>query len=191
VRVKTAHGEPIVCRLTAKAIYAFGQKCTLLMLQDVSDRHRNEVQLFEAIESVMKDTSWFSRSVIERLAVLRAPPGNGSASAALKDLTPREREVIGLISHGLSDAEIAQRLGLTRSTVRNHVATLYSKISVHSRSSAIVWARERGVNIAYPAKSKPGPTPLGSSRLSPVKMNRTSAKRQAWLTEADRALSGD
>jgi hypothetical protein len=59
--------------------------------------------------------------------------------------------VLGLISHGLADVDIALKLGLTRSTVRNHVATLYSKIGVHSRSSAIIWARERGINLAWPS----------------------------------------
>jgi DNA-binding CsgD family transcriptional regulator len=36
-------------------------------------------------------------------------------------------------------------LKLAPNTVRNHVATLYSKLDVHSRSEAIVWARERGL----------------------------------------------
>jgi DNA-binding NarL/FixJ family response regulator len=89
--------------------------------------------------------------VIEKLAGLRSPPRVGARSAEIGDLTPREREVLGLISHGMADADIAAKLGLTRSTVRNHVATLYSKIGVHSRSSAIIWARERGINFAWPS----------------------------------------
>jgi DNA-binding NarL/FixJ family response regulator len=107
--------------------------------------------LYQAIQTVMQDTSWFSRSVIEKLATLRSPPKHGGRAAEIGELTPRERQVLGLISHGLADADIAQKLGLTRSTVRNHVATLYSKIGVHSRSSAIIWARERGINIAWPS----------------------------------------
>ena len=154
-RLKTAHGEVLDCLLSARPIQAFGQGCVLMVLQDVSDRRRNETQLFQAIETVMEDTSWFSRSVIEKLATLRSPPRNGSRAAEMGDLTPREREVLGFISHGLADADIAQKLGLTRSTVRNHVATLYSKIGVHSRSSAIVWARERGINIAWPSAGTP------------------------------------
>jgi PAS domain S-box-containing protein len=151
VRLKTAFGDMLDCLLSAQKVNAFGQTCALLVLQDVSDRRRNEMQLFEAIETVMEDTSWFSRAVIEKLAVLRSPPRSGGRSAAIGDLTPREREVLGLISHGLADVDIALKLGLTRSTVRNHVATLYSKIGVHSRSSAIIWARERGINLAWPS----------------------------------------
>ena len=60
------------------------------------------------------------------------------------NLTSREREVLGLICEGLSDTRIAERLGLKRNTVRNHVSTIYGKIDVHSRSGAVVWARQRG-----------------------------------------------
>ncbi|WP_134621886.1 response regulator transcription factor, partial [Pseudomonas aeruginosa] len=45
---------------------------------------------------------------------------------------------------GLADKEIAKELGLAPNTVRNHVATIYAKLDVHSRGEAIVWARERG-----------------------------------------------
>ena len=155
IRIKSSAGDLLDCLASAEQVYVFGHHCAVLMLQDVTDRRRNEIQLFQAIETVMRDTSWFSRSVIEKLAILRSPPRMGARSAELDDLTPREREVLGLISHGLSDTDIAQKLGLTRSTVRNHVATLYSKIDVHSRSSAIIWARERGVNIAWPPSGSP------------------------------------
>ncbi len=150
-RIKTATGDVIDCLLSAERVHVFGQSCALLVLQDITERRRNEVQLFQAIEMVMKDTSWFSRSVIEKLASVRSPAGPTARSAAVDDLTKREREVLGLVSHGLSDSDIAMKLGLTRSTVRNHVATLYSKIGVHSRRNAIVWARERGINIAWPS----------------------------------------
>jgi PAS domain S-box-containing protein len=155
VRIKGTLGETMDCVISGERIHVQGQPCTLLLMEDVTDRRRNETQLFQAIETVMADTSWFSRSVIEKLAALRAPPRSGGRSTELCELTPREREVLGLISHGLSDIDIADKLRLTRSTVRNHVATLYSKIGVHSRSSAIVWARERGINIAWPSTTTP------------------------------------
>ena len=154
--LKTAAGELLDCLLSAEKVHAFGQTCLLMILQDVSDRRRSEMELFQAIEKVMGDTSWFSRSVIEKLAGLRSPPRTGSRSSEIGDLTPREREVLALISQGMADADIAAKLGLTRSTVRNHVATLYSKIGVHSRSSAIIWARERGINFAWSPGAESG-----------------------------------
>jgi len=150
-RIKTARGEVMDCLVSAELVHVFGQSCAVMVLQDITERRRNEVQLFQALEMVMKDTSWFSRSVIEKLASVRSPGGPSARSAAVDDLTRREREVLALVSHGLSDNDIATKLGLTRSTVRNHVATLYSKIGVHSRRNAIVWARDRGINIAWPS----------------------------------------
>jgi PAS domain S-box-containing protein len=150
VKIKTASGETLDGLLWAERVHMFGQACVLLAFQDVTDRRRNEAELFSAIETVMQDTTWFSQAVIEKLAVLRRPARPGAPVPEINDLTPREREVLGLISHGMTDTDIAEKLGLTRCTVRNHVATLYSKIGVHSRSSAIVWARERGVNLAWP-----------------------------------------
>ncbi|HTZ70349.1 MAG TPA: PAS domain S-box protein [Acetobacteraceae bacterium] len=157
LRLRSAAGEILDCAVLSEQIQLCGQPCSLLILQDVTARRRDEVHLFQAIETVMKDTSWFSRTVIEKLATIRAPAASGSRSTAINDLTKRERDVLGLISHGLSDADIAEKLGLTRSTVRNHVAALYSKIGVHDRRNAIVWARERGINIAWPQAMPPLP----------------------------------
>ena len=66
------------------------------------------------------------------------------ADAEQAELTAREREVLGLIAKGRSDAAIADALSLKRNTVRNHVARLYAKIGVHNRGEAIIWARDRG-----------------------------------------------
>jgi len=147
INIKTAHGDTLDCVVTAAKIWIFGNMCVLLVLQDVSERRRTEAELLSALDAVMKDSSWFSRSVVERLAALRAPSKPGRRVAALGDLTPREKDVLSLISLGLPDAEIAERLGLTRSTIRNHLSTLYSKINVRNRGSAIIWARERCINI--------------------------------------------
>ncbi|KJZ50849.1 MULTISPECIES: LuxR C-terminal-related transcriptional regulator [Pseudomonas] len=65
--------------------------------------------------------------------------------ASAGQLTARERDVLGLICEGLADKEIAARLKVAPNTVRNHAAMVYSKLDVHSRSEAIVWARERGL----------------------------------------------
>jgi PAS domain S-box-containing protein len=184
-KLKTAQNEVLDCLLSARRVNACGKSAVLLVLQDVSDRRRNEAQLFDAIQLVMADTTWFSRSVIEKLAALRAPPRPGLSHAEVGDLTPREREVLGLISQGMTDLDISQKLGLTRATVRNHVATLYSKIDVHSRSSAIVWARERGINVAWastnPAPSRHGQTP--AHRMpAPPKIYRHRATSSAIAT---------
>jgi PAS domain S-box-containing protein len=129
--------------ISAEVVAIAAQDCVLTVMLDITERKRSEADLVAAIEAVMQDASWFSQTVMEKLANLRQPsPGPQTQLAAL---TLREREVLELICQGLGDNEIAQHLGLSRNTVRNHVATLYGKIDVHRRSAAIVWARERGI----------------------------------------------
>jgi DNA-binding NarL/FixJ family response regulator len=104
----------------------------------------------------MQDTSWFSRTVIEKLANMRQPRGSNRPTGGLSELTPREREVLGLICEGLADAEIAKELAVSRNTVRNQVAAIYGKVNVHRRSALIVWARERGVRGGSRDRSRAG-----------------------------------
>lgn len=60
------------------------------------------------------------------------------------ELTRRERAVLHLLAGGLENAVIAQRLGISVKTVRNHVTNIFDKIDVRNRAQAIVQAREAG-----------------------------------------------
>lgn len=63
---------------------------------------------------------------------------------AFGDLSPREREILGRITEGLTNVQIAERLHLSEKTVRNRISGLFAKLGVHSRAQAIVLARDRG-----------------------------------------------
>ena len=64
---------------------------------------------------------------------------------AVTELTPREREILNSFAEGLSDKQIAERLGIGDKTVRNHVASLLSKLDAESRLQALVLAIRYGV----------------------------------------------
>jgi DNA-binding NarL/FixJ family response regulator len=83
-----------------------------------------------------------TRRVIDRLALHAPPP----ASAELLDeLTPREREVLALISEGLSNAEIARALTVEESTVKTHVKRLLMKLGLRDRVQAVIFAYRSGL----------------------------------------------
>lgn len=138
----TREGATIECLLSAEPMSIRDEACVLCVVQDITERKRSDADVVRAIETVMKDTSWFSHTVLEKLAQIRHPVGTRGELAAL---TPREAQVLELICKGHSDSEIAATLKLSRNTVRNHVANLYGKIGVKRRSAAVVWGRERGI----------------------------------------------
>ena len=148
LKLKTRAHQLVDCLVSAETVTIHGQLCILSAFQDISDRKRTEFELITAIEAAMQDSSWLSRKIMDKLAALRGPQGSPAhAEAEQAELTAREREVLGLISKGRSDAAIAEALSLKRNTVRNHVARLYAKIGVHNRGEAIIWARDRGHQI--------------------------------------------
>jgi DNA-binding NarL/FixJ family response regulator len=68
-----------------------------------------------------------------------------SARRRLDDLTPREREVLGLVGRGMSNQEIAQHLVLSPLTAKTHVSRLFVKLGVRDRAQLVVAAYESGL----------------------------------------------
>jgi DNA-binding NarL/FixJ family response regulator len=67
-----------------------------------------------------------------------------AGSPAFAALSARERQVLGLMAEGLSNADIADRLSISEKTVRNHASNIFDKLGVWSRAQAIVFARDHG-----------------------------------------------
>lgn len=153
-KLKSKDGTIHDCLVSAETVVIGGETCVLDVFQDITRRKTSETELVNAIEAVMSDTKWFSRNVMDKLANMRSPQPDGKTKAGLSDLTAKEREVLSYVSLGLADAEIADRLCLAKSTIRNHVARIYGKIDVHRRSEAIVWARERGIDGPDPERQR-------------------------------------
>ena len=83
----------------------------------------------------------FCDQVLEYMGLKGSARGEDPAFASL---SPREREVLALITEGLGNAQIAERLSISEKTVRNHVSNLFDKLGVWTRAQAIVFAHERG-----------------------------------------------
>ena len=106
--IQTSDGDALDCLVSAEKVIILGQTCALIVIQDVTERRQSEVQLFEAIEAVMHDTTWFSRSVIEKLLKARQPASaHAPADKPRGALTKREQEIVGRISQGKSNVEIS------------------------------------------------------------------------------------
>ena len=84
-----------------------------------------------------------TRRLLDRfVGTLPEPP---AGHPALDALTPREREVLGLVARGLSNAEIAGRLYLSEGTVKTHVGRILAKLGLRDRVQAAVYAYESGL----------------------------------------------
>ncbi|MBV9196647.1 MAG: helix-turn-helix transcriptional regulator [Solirubrobacterales bacterium] len=78
---------------------------------------------------------------------IQAPPGAPSEprADALGELSEREREVLGLVAQGLSDAQIAELLVISPHTVHRHVANILAKLRLPTRAAAAARAAHAGL----------------------------------------------
>jgi LuxR family maltose regulon positive regulatory protein len=72
----------------------------------------------------------------------RVPPPPSPAEASVDPLTERELEVLRLLAKGLTNKELAARLVVAPSTVKQHLKNIYAKLDVHSRTQAVARGRE-------------------------------------------------
>jgi DNA-binding NarL/FixJ family response regulator len=104
-------------------------------------------ELIAAIHTIAAGESLLSpsvtRTVIQRMAQQPAP--NASSEVRLDQLTPREREVLGLIARGLSNGQIAAALFVEESTVKTHVGRILRKLRLRDRVHAVIFAYESGL----------------------------------------------
>jgi DNA-binding NarL/FixJ family response regulator len=87
----------------------------------------------------------FKDAVLDFMGMPARPEGEDQA---FQSLSPREREILALLSEGLGNSEIAERLSISDKTVRNHVSNLFDKLGVWTRAQAIVFAGDRGFAAA-------------------------------------------
>lgn len=112
-------------------------------------------RLIEAIRVVHGGEALLSPSITRRLIedfASRSDPIEPRAGL-LDELTPREREVLGLVAGGLSNGEIAGRPVVAEATVKSHVGSVLLKLGLRDRVQAVVFAYEHGIVVP----GDPGP----------------------------------
>ncbi|MFF0214160.1 response regulator [Streptomyces vinaceus] len=107
-------------------------------------------RLLAAIATVHAGEMLFSPRALQGIISAYAGPVARAPHPGLAALTPREREVLGLVGAGLSNADIAGRLVLSAATVKTHVHRCMSKLGVSSRAQAVVLAHESGLVARLP-----------------------------------------
>jgi DNA-binding NarL/FixJ family response regulator len=113
------------------------------LLKDVSSD-----TLVAAIRAATRGESFLQSTVTGRVvaAFTRLLEANGPRTEAfVLPLSPREREILGLVGTGASNKEIADRLCLAEGTVKNHVTSILTKLDVRDRTQAALRARQLGL----------------------------------------------
>ena len=108
-------------------------------------------ELAEAIRTVASGEAVVSPRITQRMLEMFATslPNSGTPAQAsdprIDSLTPREKEILVLMSQGMSNAEIAEHLVVSATTVKTHVGNVLAKLDVRDRVQAVVVAYETGL----------------------------------------------
>jgi DNA-binding NarL/FixJ family response regulator len=151
---------------SAMVITMFGDEASMLaafeagargyLLKDGTEADlASHVQSLHAGGSPM--TPIIARQLLARWHAVRSPVATQEASpktvvrvasaetVKVEGLSPRESEVLDLIARGFIYLEIADRMGVSVSTVQSHVRNIYGKLGVHNKAEAVFEARQCGL----------------------------------------------
>jgi DNA-binding NarL/FixJ family response regulator len=92
--------------------------------------------LAAALRSVAGGSSVLDASMTNQVLNLVRHRGNLSAEEKFHQLSPQERRVVAFLADGLTNKEIGDRLGLTEKTVKNYLATIFTKLNIARRAQA-------------------------------------------------------
>lgn len=112
--------------------------------------------LIKAIKKVHEGEAWLDRSMTASvLSEITRPRKEDPEAAKISALTEREREVIALIAEAVGTKQIADRLFISEKTVRNHLASIFSKLELSDRLELAIYAGRHG--LTDPARKAPSP----------------------------------
>ena len=108
--------------------------------------------LLEALRAVADGEVWLDRASTAQLVAGLSDGTPSRAARRSEQLTPREREVVGLIGQGLANQAIADKLFISQVTVRNHLTSVFRKLKVTSRFQLAIYAITNGLSKLPPKR---------------------------------------
>lgn len=102
-------------------------------------------EVLHAVRGVAAGEAIFGSGLARRMINYFAQARPASPADSFPELTERELEILELLTHNLTNQEIADRLSISLKTARNHVSNILTKLQVADRAAAIVRAREAGM----------------------------------------------
>ena len=99
--------------------------------------------IVKAVRAVSKGTQYYDERIIEKVA--KIPVNSKLPPQQYEELTQREHEILVLASKGLTNKEIGYKLSISSRTAQTHLASIYRKLDVNSRTKAVVKAVKIGL----------------------------------------------
>jgi DNA-binding NarL/FixJ family response regulator len=114
-------------------------------------------ELLQALRVVVRGDALLSPAVTRRLiSEFVARPPDAVTAVGMENLTNREREVVALVAHGLSNDEIAESMVLSPATAKTHVSRAMTKLGARDRAQLVVFAYQTGLVSPRSAGQLPG-----------------------------------
>jgi DNA-binding NarL/FixJ family response regulator len=139
-RVKAELPETRIVMLTASGSDEVFRQAISAGCSGYVTKDQSVDQLVLSVRAAYKGEALISPEMLSRLV---SKPGDATKPG--HDLTTREIEVLKLVARGLSNAAIAEKLGIRLATVRNHVQSMISKLYAHSKLEAVAVAVRAGI----------------------------------------------
>ncbi|MGY1769662.1 response regulator [Blastococcus sp. SYSU D00813] len=102
-------------------------------------------EILRSVRAVAEGEAIFGPSIALRLAAFFATPPAAPSEPPFPELTAREREVLELVARHRTNPQIAEALGVSSKTVRNHVSNVFAKLQVADRATAAELAQRCGL----------------------------------------------
>lgn len=115
-------------------------------MQDAIEALR-EGRAFDFLQKPLRDLHELNQVIDKAMARRRQSDSAAQprlSSACLEGLSPREREILTLLTHGMDNRAIASHMALSEKTIRNYLTRIYEKLGVASRMQALVVCKELG-----------------------------------------------